>query len=424
MSEVRLVRPVRDFLHTEAAGGVLLVAAAVIGLIWANSPWVESYAQLFHTEISISVGSHAFDWTLQHWINDGLMTLFFLLVGLEIKRELTTGHLADRRAAALPGLAAIGGMAVPALLYLAIAGQDTPRGWGIPMATDIALAMGVVALLGSRVVPGLRLFLLALAIVDDIGAILVIAVFYSGGIEFAYLGLAVATIAAIVVARNRGVRWHWLYVTLGIVGWYAFYKAGIHPTLIGVVLGLLAPAVPFRPAELVDVEELADVSSVEAAQRTVAIARESISVVEWLEYRLHGWVSFLIVPLFAMANIGVTISRDTLHDAVTSPLGLGIIVGLVVGKVVGVVGVTLIAVRLGVGALPEGATRRALVGVGFIAGIGFTVALFVAELAIEDPSDVPTATLAVLIGSVLAGVVGVLVLLTGHKPADSAAAPG
>lgn len=424
MSKVRLDRPVRDFLHTEAAGGVLLVAAAVIGLIWANSPWGESYARLFHTAISISVGSHTLDWSLQDWINDGLMTLFFLLVALEIKRELTTGHLADRSAAALPALAAIGGMVVPALLYLAIAGQHAPRGWGIPVATDIALAMGVVALLGSRVVPGLRLFLLTVAVVDDIGAILVIAVFYSSGIEFAYLGLAVATIAAIVVARNRGVRSHWLYVTLGIVGWYAFYKAGIHPTLIGVVLGLLTPAVPFRPAERVDVEELADLSPVKAAQRTVAIARESSSVVEWLEYRLHGWVSFLIVPLFALANTGVMVSPDTLLDAVTSPLGLGIIVGLVVGKVVGIVGVTLIAVRLGVGALPEGATRRALVGVGFIAGIGFTVALFVAELAIEDPSDVPTATLAVLIGSVVAGVVGVLVLLTGRRPADSAAAPG
>jgi NhaA family Na+:H+ antiporter len=289
------------------------------------------------------------------------------------------------------------------------------------MATDIALAIGVIALLGSRIPAPVRLFLLALAIVDDIGAILVIAVFYSGGVEFAYLGLAATAVAAAVAARRLEVRHLVVYATFGTIGWYGLYKAGVHPTLIGVVFGLLAPSVPVRTAEMVDVEELTEVSSVEAASRTVDLARESVSVVEWLEHRLHGWVSFGVVPLFALANTGVPVSADTLNDAVTSPLGLGIIAGLVIGKPLGIVAATWLAVRLGLGPLPNGATWRMVAGVGSVAGIGFTVALFVTELAIEDEADIPTATLAVLIASLVAAVAGVIVLTRRAGRAPSGA---
>jgi NhaA family Na+:H+ antiporter len=415
--DVTLIRPLRDFLHTEAAGGALLAVAAAAALIWANTA-PHSYDRVWNLVLSIQLGTREFSWDLRHWVNDGLMTLFFFMVGLEIKRELTSGHLADRRSAALPALAAVGGMAVPALLYLAIAGGVEPDGWGIPVATDIALAIGVAATLGRRVPAGMRTFLLALAIVDDIGAITIIAVFYSEGVEVGWLLVSVGCVAAVVAIKRIGVTWHIVYVLIGMVGWYGLTKAGVHPTLMGVSMGLLAPSIPLVRPELADAEELADVSTVEAARTTARIARQSISVVEWLEHELHPWVSYAIVPMFALANAGVPVGWEPLSDAVTSRFGAGIIVGLVVGKLVGVVGTSWLAIRLGVGKLPESTPPRVLVGTGALAGIGFTVALFVSELAVEG-ERLATAKLAVLVASALAATLGAAILWRSPKPVRS-----
>lgn len=394
------IRPLRDFLHTEAIGGVLLLVAAVVALLWANLPGRETYHEVWSTVWSIGAGGHRLEWDLHHWVNEALMTLFFLVVGLEIKRELTTGHLAQKSDAVLPALAALGGMALPALIFVAIADAPHRHGWGIPMATDIALAVGVVSLLGSRVPRGLRVFLLALAIVDDIGAVIVIAVFYGSGTQFGWLAAAVGIVGLAALLVRLRFHWLWVYGILLIVGWYFLVKAGVHPTLMGVAFGLLAPAVPL------------------GARRRGPDG--PITVVDWLEHRLHGWVSYAVVPLFALANAGVAIGADPLRSAVSSRLGLGIALGLIAGKAVGITLVTLAAVRIGIGRLPAGTSVRTLFGVSLIAGIGFTVSLFVAELAVTSREDVGTAKLAVLLASLVAAVLGVLVL---RRAQPSVAAP-
>jgi NhaA family Na+:H+ antiporter len=412
----RVVSPLRDFLHTEAAGGVLLVLASVAALVWANSPWKASYHRLWETTISITVADHSLSLDLQHWVNDGLMTIFFLVVGLEIKRELTTGHLAGRRAATLPVAAAVGGMVVPALLYLAIAGGTAPKGWGVPMATDIALAVGVLALAGKGAPASLRAFLLGLAVVDDIGAIVVIAVFYSTGVLFGWLVAAAVAVGLTVVFQRIGVYQTIVYVMLGTFVWFALHEAGVHPTLAGVAMGLLAPVTARVDPELVDADELADLSTVEHARATQSVARSSVSTVEWLEHVLHPWTSFIIVPVFALANAGVEVSTDSLRDALKSPIMWGIIVGLVIGKPLGVVLASTLAVRSGRADSPEGTTPRHVLGAGNAAGIGFTVALFIAELAFTNDDGTPNerhitdAKMAILLASVVSGLVAWAVL--------------
>jgi NhaA family Na+:H+ antiporter len=414
---VRALSPLRDFLHTEAAGGALLVVASIVALIWANSPWQESYLRLWHAHFSIGFAGHYLDLDFQHWVNDGLMTIFFLVVGLEIKREVTSGHLAGRRAATLPVAAAIGGMVVPALVYLAIAGRTAAHGWGVPMATDIALAVGVLALAGSHAPPSLRAFLLGLAVVDDIGAIIVIAVFYSSGVEFGWLaGGAIAAAVAVLLGRV-GVHHTLVYVVIGSFLWLALHEAGIHPTLAGVVMGLLAPVAPRIQPELVDGDQLLDISDVEQARITVDLARGSVSTVEWLEHVLHPWTSFVIVPLFALANAGIEVSRTSLSHAWRSPITWGVGIGLLVGKPVGVLLATKASTASGIADRPEGTTLRQLLGAGNAAGIGFTVALFIAELAfgtggIVHETEVADAKMAILIASVVSGVVAYLVLRT------------
>ena len=405
-------------MHAEAAGGILLVVAAVIALVWANSPWSGAYQDFWHSKISLSAAGHHISLDLRHWVNDGLMTTFFLIVGLEIKRELTTGHLSNRRSAALPIAAAIGGMAVPALLYLAIAGGTDARGWGVPMATDIALAVGVLALLGTRVSASLRAYLLGLAIVDDIGAIIIIAAVYSTGISWSWLLVAVIGLLLTVVARLGGIHTMIVYVALGATVWLAMHEGGIHPTLAGVAMGLLAPTVPRIDPELIDIEELGNVSTVEHARTTTALARSSVSVVEWLQHLLHPYTSYLIVPVFALANSGIEISLQSLKDASTSPIAWGIFVGLVAGKPLGVVIASKLATRSGIAELPPGATGRQVLGVGNAAGIGFTVALFIAELAFTDNARQAEAKLAILVASVVSALFAVAVFLTG-KPGDS-----
>jgi len=415
-----VLRPLRDFLHTEASGGVALLLAAVVALLWANSPWQDGYHQLWSTRIAIEVGGHGIDLDLRHWINDGLMAIFFFVVGLEIKRELVEGELRDPRRAALPAIAAVGGMVAPALIYAAFnAGGAGSSGWGIPVATDIAVAVGVVSVLRSAVHPALKLFLLALAIVDDIGAIAIIAVFYSDGVAWRALIVAVALLGIVVACRAAGVRAIGLYVVLGVAVWLAVHESGIHATITGVALGLLTPTRPFERRELIDETELLDVSTVAHARQTADMARGSVSVVEWLEHRLHPWSSLAIVPLFALANAGVPISADALSTAWSSPITHGVVVGLVVGKVVGITAFTWLAVRLRMGALPDGVAWRQVVGIGAVAGIGFTVALFVTGLALDDdPALQDEAKIGILAASTVAGLGGALLLRRAARHAS------
>lgn len=397
---------------------MLLLVATVAALIWANSPWKGAYQDLWHSSAGIEVAGHGLRMSLQHWLTDGLMSIFFLVVGLEIKREVTHGHLAGRRAATLPAVAALGGMVVPALIYLAIAGGTAPRGWGVPMATDIALAVGVLAVLGSRVPASLRAFLLGLAIVDDIGAIIVIAVFYSDGVSLRWLGIAAAALVAVVAARTARVHPSAVYWVLGALCWYGLYRAGVHPTLAGVAMGLLAPVTPRVTADLIDQDELGDLSTVEAALQTTELARSSVSVVEWLLHALHPWTSFVIIPLFALANAGVEISSDSFSAALRSPITWGIIAGLVAGKPIGIWLASRGAIRARLADQPEGATNRSLLGVGSAAGIGFTVALFVAELAFTDADMLAEAKLAILLASTISGLLAVAILAFRGSVAD------
>jgi Na+:H+ antiporter, NhaA family len=406
----RFISPLRDFVRTEASGGVVLVVAALAALVWANSPLQDSYRELWSTVFTIGFPEHHISLTLQGWVNDGLMAVFFFVVGLEIKRELVEGELREPRKAALPAIAALGGMVVPALLYLAFtAGGTGDKGWGIPMATDIAIAIGVLSLLSSRVSPSLKLFVLALAIVDDIGAIIVIAVFYSHGFEWEAALVALALLVAMLALRRLGVRSIIPFVVIGAGFWLAIYETGIHATIAGVVLGLLAPTRPFRQDDMIDVDALLDLSTVEAAEESVVIARESVSIVEWLEHRLHPWSSFVIVPLFALANAGVLITSRSVSNALTSAVTYGIVIGLVIGKIVGIAGFGWLGIRFGLGALPDGMSKRDLVGVAALGGIGFTVSLLVTELAFAGRLA-NEAKIGILVASIVAAVVGTLIL--------------
>ena len=374
-----------EFLKLEAAGSLVLMGATVLALAWANSPWQGGYDSLWATEISINFGGLHLTEDLRHVVNDGLMTVFFFVVGLEIKSELVNGALQDRRAAALPAFGALGGMLVPAGLYLLLnAGGEGSTGWGIPMATDIAFAVGVISLLGSRVPSDLRLFLLTLAIVDDIGAIAVIALFYTADLSVGWLAIAALLLAAVILVRGVGVTNLPVYVLLGTVAWFATFESGVHATIAGVTLGLITPARPTK--------------------------REPRPVAQRLEHALHPWSSFGIIPLFALANAGIALGADDVSDALASPVAQGIVLGLLAGKVLGISGAAWLAVRLGAARLPEGARWVQVVGIGFIAGIGFTVSLFITGLAFDtDRLEAPAKT-GILVGSVLAAAIGAVVL--------------
>ena len=415
-------RPVRRFLGIEAAGGILLMVATVVALVWANSPWAGGYEDLWRTEFHLGVGEfrlehHGHPLTLVQLVNDALMAIFFFVVGLEIKRELVDGHLRNRRAALLPAAAALGGMVVPALVFFAFnPAGDASAGWGIPMATDIAFAVGVLSLLGDRISTPLKVFLLSLAIVDDIGAIVVIAVFYTNDLASEWLVLAgVATFA--VVLSHFKVWYTPLYILLGSILWYAMFRSGVHATIAGVIMGLLAPAgALLKPGEVAPI----DVRSLDADGLRSARFRmnESVSVAARLQNQLHPITGFVIIPVFALANAGISLSGDSLRDALGSPVTIGVALGLVVGKVVGVTLFSLGAVRLGISALPSGATARHIVGVAAISGIGFTVSLFVTGLAFDNLILQDEAKVGILVGSITAALLGVLIL-RGTRPADN-----
>ena len=409
----RVPRVVRQFLETEASGGVVLLAAAMVALVWANSPWSASYRALWSTELTLGLGRYVLVEDLQHWVNDALMAVFFLVVGLEIKRELVHGDLRDRRAAAMPTIAAAGGMVVPALLYLVVtAGSGASRGWGIPMATDIAFAIGVMALLGPRVPASLKLFLLTLAIVDDIGAIVVIAVFYAGEIQPGFLLTAAALIAVMLCLRRAGVVWLAPYVVLGSGVWLATQASGVHATIAGVVLGLLAPAQRLIPGAVARhwAGDLTDEPGPGELDAMTRLARSAVSPAERLEHLLHPWTSFLIVPLFALANAGVELGGDSFAGPGAAKATVGVVLGLVAGKTLGITAAAWLAVRTGLGRLPEGATWPMVAGVAALGGIGFTVALFIAELAFMPGPLQDAAKIGVLSASALAAVLGATVL--------------
>jgi NhaA family Na+:H+ antiporter len=376
----------RAFLRTEVASGVFLVVAAIAALVWANSPWQAGYDRLWTTHATVAVGRASLRLDLRHWLNDGLMALFFFVVALEIKRELVDGELRNRRTAAVPVLAAVGGMVVPAVIYLGLNRHGpAAHGWGVPMATDIAFAVGVLALVARSAPVGARLFLLTLAIVDDIGAIVVIAVVYSHDLSLAWAGVAVVVVGLVGLGRIRGLRSPPLYLVLGLVLWVALHAAGVHPTLAGVAMGLLVPA----------------------------------GGIEQLEGRLHPWTSFVVVPLFALANAGVSLSSSAVADAVGSTVTLGVVLGLVVGKAAGIVGASWVATRVGIGELPEEVGWRHVLGLATLGGIGFTVSIFIAGLAFDGATGAALtadAKLGILTASVLASLVGWLLL---HRAGDA-----
>jgi NhaA family Na+:H+ antiporter len=434
----RFLRPVLQFTRIEAAGGILLLIAAIIAIVWANSAAFESYFTLFNTELELSFGVIHLNETLKDLINDGLMAIFFFVVGLEIKRELVVGELNSIKKASLPAMAALGGMVVPALIYLAFViptgDAEAIRGWGVPMATDIAFSVGVVALLGTRVSVGAKLFLLALAIVDDIGAIAVIAVFYTEQLDFAYLALAAGLIVVGYFARRAGITSMVVYVPLGIVIWFGFLESGVHATIAGVVLGLLTPVAARytdeqfkQKAEQVLDRWDQDRSSPHAAERLdqdalelAAVARESVSPLDRLEHALHPWTSFVIVPLFALANAGVRFigQEASFAEQLTSPILMGVAVGLMVGKPIGITVATWIGLKMKLGVLPKRTSMATIVGLGSLAGIGFTVSLFVTELAFRHELFANEAKLGIFIGSGIAGVVGALILWFVKTPSD------
>ena len=388
------ISPLRDFLGRESTSGVIVLVAAGLGLITANSPLSERYFSVLDFDISLGSGWFLLDFSILKIINYLFMSIFFFVVGLEIKRELTSGHLATLKKAMLPFVAAIGGMAFPALIYLAIAGQVAPGGWGVPVATDIALAVGLLTMIGPSVAASLRSFLLALAVIDDIGAILIIAFVYSTGINFSWLVAALLSIAFIAILKKARVTSMIVYSLFAFTLWFSLYKTGVHPTLAGVILGLLTPNIARQQTNLDDIED------------------GSVSVIEWLEHKFHPVSTFIVVPVFAFANTGVVITSESIKTASQSLIAWGIFFGLVIGKPLGVLFASLLAKRINVADLPEGVTKSSLVATGSAAGIGFTVAIFIANLAFKDSQTQDIAVLAVIVASVVSALLSVVLFKT------------
>ncbi len=427
---VRAVRaPIQSFIHTEETGAMVLLAAAAAAIAWVNSPWSDSYFDFWHTYVSFDIHIFAISEDLDHLVNEGLMTVFFFVVGLEIKRELLHGELSSFRKAALPVMAAIGGMATPAIIYLLINGSgEGVVGWGIPMATDIAFALGVLALLGRRVPAELRVFLLGLAVVDDLGAIAIIAIFYTESIDWTHLGMGVAMFAVIAACVRLGFTSLGMYFILSVVMWQFFLESGIHATLVGVLVAAIVPAQPYlqRKQYAAAVDDLlhdfrvAMANGDEETAETIVGQIETLSrgtegPLERLERLIHPWVSFVVLPVFALANAGIVFTTDTLSEAAASSITLGVAAGLLLGNPLGVLGMTWLAVRLRIGDLPSGVTWRHVLGTGFLAGIGFTVAIFISGIAFDDPALVDQAKMGIFGASLLAGVTGYLFLRAGSR---------
>ncbi len=423
----RLVQPLQEFIETEAAGGLVLMFATAVAIGWANSPWSDAYTDLLDAHVVVDLGFYRIDEPVHFWVNDVLMVLFFFLVGLEIKRELVIGELNSLRQAVVPFAAAAGGMVLPVVIFLVTVQDSSMRdGWGIPMATDIAFALGVAALLGPRIPLGLKVLLLALAIFDDLGAIAVIAVAYTDSVDFGPLLLGIALLGLVYTLNRLGVLALYVYVILGILTWAAVLKSGVHATTVGVALGLLTPVRSRFPlGELLDeaqrllhsLQRELSASSAEAnhnhgtdaLRRLRQLGEHAVAPLDRLEHGLNPWVAFLIVPIFALANAGVDLRGDTLSAAFGESLTWGIAFGLLLGKPAGILLGAWVAVRLGAH-LPRGTTWSGVLGVGALGGIGFTVALFVAQLAYTDEALLTHAKVGIFVGSIASGVIGYLLL--------------
>jgi len=429
-----LLRPFQTFFALESASGLLLLAAAAVALVWANSPWAPSYFALWENHLIVGGGGFVLDKSVHDWINDGLMAVFFFVVGLEIKREVLVGELASPKRAALSVAAALGGMAVPAAVYATLnVGGVGAAGWGIPMATDIAFALGVLALLGSRVPLSLKVFLTAIAIVDDLGAVLVIAFFYTAELSWSALGVAAVVLAALALVNRLGVRSPTPYLLLGFVLWAALLESGVHATLAGVLLALTIPArrridAPefLRRARLYVAEFAEDVPAGRGepsedqrdAVRSLQVVAEQVETpLIRLEHALHPWVAFFIMPVFALANAGVSIGGD-LAGVLGSPVTLGIILGLFLGKQIGILAFSWVAVRTGLAELPAAVGWRQVWGVSLLCGIGFTMSLFIAGLAFAQSHLLDAAKIGILAASLISGVAGALVLARSGRPAS------
>jgi len=390
----RVIAPLRDFLHRESSSGTLILIASALGLLAANSGLADTYFAFLDFKFQIGPSSLELDFTILKSINYLLMSLFFFVVGLEIKRELTSGHLASFKAAAAPLFAAIGGMSLPAIIYLVIAGGVEPNGWAVPVATDIALAVGLLALVGSSAQASLRSFLLALAVIDDIGAILIIALVYSTGVNISWGLAGLLTIFAILGFKKLGSQSIFVFLPLGLLLWYCSYRFGVHPTIAGVILGLLTPNTPIANSKVIDSED------------------GSLSVIEYLESKLHPISSYLIVPIFAFANTGVEVSSKSINSAINSVIAWGIFFGLVIGKPLGVLLATMAARKIKIAEYPQGVRNLDLFATGSAAGIGFTVAIFIARLAFDSPEIVDLAIFSVIVGSVVSGLISLLIFKT------------
>ena len=387
----RKISPLKDFLHKESSSGALLILAAILGLITANSPISDRYFDFLALGFTVDRGIIYLDLTVLKIVNYGLMTIFFFVVGLEIKRELVSGHLASVKKAAMPFIAALGGMALPAGIYLAIAGDVAPEGWAVPVATDIALAVGLLAMMGPTVTLSLRSFLLALAVIDDIGAILIIALVYSSGIAYSWLLASALAVVLIFALQRMNITSIFIYILCGFLLWYGLYRTGIHPTLAGVILGLLTPS---RVKENTDLEDIDD---------------GSVSYVEYLQVKLHPYSSLFIVPIFALANTGVVITGESLRAASSSVIAWGIFVGLVIGKPLGVVVAAIAASKSRIADLPVDAPIGKIIATGSAAGIGFTVALFIADLAFENQDRQNIAVVAIIAASIVSALLSTLI---------------
>lgn len=435
----KVVTPFEEFIHHESTSGLLLMACAILALVFANTALHTGYEHILHAKIGFHFGDWRLERTLHHWINDGLMWLFFFLVGLEIKREVLVGQLSDFRQALLPIIAAIGGMAVPALLFVAFnLGGEGINGWGIPMATDIAFAVGVLVLLGSRVPKSLLTFLVALAIVDDLGAVAVIAIFYTDNLVWEALGAAAVLFGVLIVFNRLGIRSPIPYFIVGTFLWMAFLESGVHATVAGILTAWTIPArsrfdvnlfeekigtLSHRLNERRKSNAQCDLMEDEEQRRgVIQTLIDGIHLVETplqrLEHSLHVPVAFIVVPLFALANAGIPLHLDQIPALVTEPITLGIIAGLVIGKLLGIAGLSLLAVKLGIGQMPQGTNASHLIGVGLLGGIGFTMSIFIAELGFKGQTEeLLLAKTGVLFASIIAGVAGYLWLRTTTKTA-------
>jgi NhaA family Na+:H+ antiporter len=427
----KIIAPVSRFIHLEYTSGIVLLSSVVIAILWANSAFHESYHELWEINFSVGFGSHVLKQPLHIWVNDGLMAVFFFVIGLELKREFMDGELSSFSKALLPMAAAIGGMLVPALIYFLInKGTEAAHGWGIPMATDIAFALALLSMAGKHIPSSVKVFLSALAVADDLGAVLVIALFYTSGVDFVSLGIAGIFILVLITGNMLGIRSSIFYLVLGIAVWLCFLLSGVHATLAGVIVAFTIPAVTRinEKSYAGSLRKLSHDFEIEIPNNSTLITPAQIRIIEEvknislaaetplqkIEHALHPWVAFLIMPVFALANSGIIIGSDFLN-AVINPVSMGVTAGLVIGKCAGIFLFTWIMVKLGLGTLPYQATWKHMFGIALLGGIGFTMSLFISGLAFKDPLLVEQAKYGILIASVIAGGLGSIVLRKDKK---------